>query len=292
VQPNNIIEALFGGNPNVGEETSDTRTYGVVLTPRVVPGLAVSIDYFDIKLDGAIAQLGGGLNNTLNLCFNIIQDINSEFCRAIQRNPVTGEIGNPFFAQIRQANTGALETSGVDLQARKRFNAGWSLFGNGSTIDVSTSWTWTDEFTLTPVQAFANVKNFCVGAYGTTCGEPIPELKGITRVTWSTGPVSLSLRHRFIDEVTVDRYLLPKRAGNPFPALQDLTNPRLSAQNYLDLSFTYDFGNRVQLSGGVRNITDRDPPIVGSAQVRANTWPATYDTNGREMFLGVTVSSH
>ncbi len=29
--------------------------------------------------------------------------------------------------------------------------------------------------------------------------------------------------------------------------------------------------------------------MVGSAQVRANTWPATYDYNGREFFIGGTV---
>ena len=289
VQPNTIIEAFFGGNPNVGEESSDTRTFGAVITPQVLPNLAVSIDYFDITLDGAIAQLGGGLNNTLNLCYNVIQDLNSEFCRAIRRNPVTGEIGTPFTAQINQANTGALETSGVDLQVRYRYDAGWNLFGNSNSFDISSSWTWTDEFTSTPVEAFPNVKNRCVGAYGTTCGEPIPEYKGVTRVTWNNGALSLSLRHRFIDSVTIDRYLLPQRSGTAFPALSDLVNPKLGTEQYVDASFIYELGKAVELSGGVRNLLDNDPPVVGSAQIRANTWPATYDTNGREFFLGVNL---
>ena len=289
VQPNTIIPALFGGNPNVGEEESDTRTYGVVVTPSAIPRLAVTLDYFDITLDGAIAQLGGGLNNTLNLCFNVIQDINSEFCQAINRNPVTGEISVPFYAEIRQANTGALETNGFDLSARYGFDIGWGLFGNGSTFNVSSAWTHTKEFTSTPVQAFPNVKNRCVGSYGTTCGEPIPEYKGVTRFTWTTGPLSLSLRHRFIDDVTVDRYLLPLRAGATAPAYEDLVNPRLDSQNYLDFSFSVDVGSAVEFFGGVNNLTDDDPPVVGSAQIRANTWPATYDYNGRTMFIGMTV---
>lgn len=289
VQSNTIIPALFGGNPNVGEEESDTRTFGVVITPRALPRLAITLDYFDISLDGAIAQLGGGLNNTLNLCYNIIQDINSEFCRAINRNPVTGEISIPYYAEIRQANTGGLETSGIDLQARYGFDFGWGLFGNGSSLDISTAWTHTDEFTLTPVQAFPNVKNRCVGAYGTTCGEPIPELKGVTRFTWTSGPLSLSLRHRYIDDVTVDRYLLPLRAGATPPAYADLVNPKLDAQNYLDFSFSFDVGRSVEVFGGMNNLLDDDPPVVGSSQVRANTWPATYDYNGRTMFIGLTV---
>ncbi|MBL8268785.1 TonB-dependent receptor domain-containing protein [Steroidobacter sp.] len=289
VQPNTIIPALFGGNPNVGEEESDTRTFGVVLTPSILPKLAVTLDYFDITLDGAIAQLGGGLNNTLNLCYNIIQDINSEFCQAINRNPVTGEISVPFYAEIRQANTGGLATSGFDLIARYGFDFGWGLFGNGSELNISTAWTRTDEFTLTPVQAFPNVKNRCVGSYGTTCGEPIPEFKGVTRFTWINGPLSLSLRHRYIDDVTVDRYLLPLRSGATPPTYADLVNPKLRAYNYLDFSFSFDVGKSVEIFGGVNNLLDDDPPVVGSAQIRANTWPATYDYNGRQMFIGMTV---
>lgn len=289
VQPNTIIPALFGGNPDVSEEESDTRTFGVVITPRILPKLAVTLDYFDITLDGAIAQLGGGLNNTLNLCFNIIQDINSEFCQALNRNPVTGEISIPYYAEIRQANTGGLETSGFDMSARYGFDFGWGLFGNGSSLNISTAWTRTDEFTLTPVQAFPNVKNRCVGSYGTTCGEPIPEFKGVTRFTWTTGPLTLSLRHRYIDDVTVDRYLLPQRSGATPPAYADLVNPKLDAQNYLDFSFSFDLGRSTEIFGGMNNLLDDDPPVVGSAQIRANTWPATYDYNGRTMFIGVTV---
>ena len=39
---------LQGGNPNLTPEESDTYSYGVVFTPRFAPGLAVTVDYFDI----------------------------------------------------------------------------------------------------------------------------------------------------------------------------------------------------------------------------------------------------
>ena len=35
VQPDNIIPSRSGGNPDLQEESSDTRTFGVVLTPDV-----------------------------------------------------------------------------------------------------------------------------------------------------------------------------------------------------------------------------------------------------------------
>ncbi|PSJ43599.1 TonB-dependent receptor domain-containing protein [Allosphingosinicella deserti] len=289
VQPNSIIPGDFGGNPSVGEEVSDTWTVGAVLTPRFLPNLRMSVDYFNINLEGAISPLGGGLNNTLNLCYNILQDPESEFCQAINRDPNSGAMNDPFVPQIRSANTGALKTSGIDFALRYRIDLASGLFAGGSRIDISTDWTWTNELTSTPVQAFPDIKNHCVGAFGSTCGEPVPEFRGVTRISWDTGPLTLSGRHRFIDSVTVDRYLLPSRAGTTAPALADLVYPKLPAKHYFDLSFTYDLLNNLQLFGGANNIFNARPPVVGSSQVRNNTFAATYDTLGTEVFLGASV---
>jgi outer membrane receptor protein involved in Fe transport len=292
VQPDNIIPSRAGGNPNLQEESSDTRTFGVVLTPSFLPSLAVTIDYFDIELEDAIAQLGGGLQNTLNLCYLTVRDVNSDFCQAINRNPATGAITVPFTADTLQANIGGLKTTGIDLQARYGFDVGWGgLGGGGSRFEISTAWTQTDEFTVTPMQAVPENKNECVGSYGGTCGEPIPEYKGVTRFTWTTGDLGVSLRHRFIDSVTTDRYVLPKRRGATAPALDTLTNPKLDAFNYFDLSLTYDLGDSIELYGGVNNIFDKDPPIVVGQGGYGNTYPATYDYAGMTLFLGVTVRS-
>lgn len=281
VQPNNIIPADFGGNPEVGEETSDTKTIGVVLSPSALPNLRLSIDYFNITLDGAISSLGGGLNNTLNLCYNVLQDINSPFCRAVTRDANSGAITDSAGVQIRQANTGELETSGIDLAIRYSFDL------PNSHINLSTDWTRVNEFASTPVAAFPNVVNHCDGSFGPTCGEPIPEYRGVTRITWDLGDYSLSLRHRYMSSVIIDRHMLPKRAGTTAPALDSLVYPKLSSQQYVDLSFTAELVDNIQLYGGVNNVLDNDPPVVGSAQVRANTYPATYDVLGREYFVGI-----
>jgi iron complex outermembrane recepter protein len=281
VQPNTIIGNLTGGNPNVGVEESDTRTFGVVLTPAAVTGLALSVDYFNINLDGAIAALGGGLNSTLNLCYNVIQNPNSTYCQAVRRNPVTGEISPPYYVTLTNANTGGLKTSGIDLEGH------YSLPWGPGTFELTTDWTWTHEWTSTPVQALPSVKDYCVGAFGPTCGQPIPEVKGVSRLTWHEGPVSLSLRHRYIGSVTVDSYLIPKRLGEPYPAVSTLVNPVISAQSYFDLSFAWDVLSHLRLYGGVDNLFDKSPPIIGSASPGANTFAATYDVLGRQVFLGI-----
>lgn len=291
IQPNAIIPADFGGNPNVGEERSDTFTIGAVITPSFVPRLYLSVDYFNITLDGAISALGGGLQNTLNLCYNVIRDASSEYCQAISRDPNSGSVNDPYVAQIRNANTGALLTSGIDFAAQYRFDLDFRVpfLGERSTIDLATNFTWLDEFTSTPVAAFEDIKNYCAGAHGSTCGQPLPKWRGTSRITWTIGDFALSARHRYIGKVTTDRFILPERSGAAnAPSLSSFAYPVLDDQHYFDLSFTLNATERLQFYGGVNNIADNNPPITTQGP-NSNTWSATYDVLGREYFLGATV---
>lgn len=291
VQPNNIMPADFGGNPNLGAEKSDTITFGAVFSPSFIPRLYFSVDYFNIKLNGAISSLGGGLQNTLNLCYNVLQDPNSEFCRAVRRNPTTGEINDPYVAQIRNANTGQLRTSGLDFTLRYRLNLNFGFPGLASTssIDFSSNYTWLNDFTSTPVSAFPNIKNHCAGSFGPTCGQPLPEWRGFSRITWNLDSLSLSLRHRYIGPVTTDRYLVPLRQGSAAtPALDTIVYPHLPSRNYFDLSFEYNLKSGIQIIGGANNIFNRKPPITTQGP-NANTFSATYDVLGTEFFMGASL---
>lgn len=291
VQPNNIIPADFGGNINLGAEKSDTFTLGAVLTPSFAPKLFLSIDYFNISLDGAISSLGGGLQNTLNLCYSVIQDANSEFCRAITRNPNTGEINDPFVAQIRNANTGQLKTSGIDFAVRYSFAAdfGFPGLGSNSSFDVSSNITYLDEFTSTPVAALPDIRNECAGSYGPTCGQPLPRWRATSRITWNVEDLSLSLRHRYIGKVTTDRYIVPNRQGAAnAPRLDSFAYPVLNDQNYFDLSFNYRLREGMEIFGGANNMFNNRPPVTTQGP-NANTFSATYDVLGTEFFLGASL---
>ena len=291
VQPNNIIPADFGGNPNLGAESSDTYTVGAVITPSALPRLYLSVDYFNITLDGAVSSLGGGLQNTFNLCYNVLQDANSEFCRAITRSPTTGEINDPYVARILNANTGSLKTSGIDFAARYRVNLGFGLpgFGSSSSIDFGTNYTWLAEFTSTPVAAFPTIQNKCAGSFGPTCGQPLPRWRGTSRITWNIEDLSLSVRHRYVGPVVTDRFVVPLRQGSAAaPTLASIAFPKLDDQNYFDLSFSYDIAKQVQLFGGANNVFNNKPPITTQGP-NANTFSATYDVLGTEFFLGATL---
>lgn len=286
VQPNNTVPVVSGGNPNLQEETSDTWTVGAVITP--IESMYMSIDYFDINLDNAIAPVGGGPQSVLNLCYYTIQDASSSLCQNVHRDPSTGAITTPYSINTGQSNIGGMETAGLDFNTTYGWDVGFGKDG-ASRFEFSTTWTWTKEFTLTPLSDQPQTKNRCVGAYGATCGEPIPEWKGVTRLTWHTGSLGLSLRHRYVESVTTDRWVLPETAGlNPNPSvLLTYSNPNFPAYNYFDLSGTYDFGEKVSLYAGINNITNKDPPIVAGFGGYGNTFPATYDYAGMTMFLGV-----
>jgi iron complex outermembrane recepter protein len=282
LQPNPYIENNSGGNPNLSPETSNTITLGTVLTPRFAPNLSVAVDWYRIEVTGAIGQLSGGIAGVLSSCYYTIQSASSAYCQAIQRDPNTGQIVN---VNVGEANAGALKVEGVDLDGEWGHGLSWGLFEQASSVHVSTDWNWVGEDTLIPIKELPNNRYECAGAYGPTCGEPIPSLKGVTRVGWSNGPVEVTVGWRFIDSVTIDKYLLPQRSGGIVPPLDTLTNPVLPTANYLDLGASWNVTDNLQVDGGVNNVLGWGPPIVGSSAGYGNTWPATYDPYGQTFYF-------
>ncbi len=51
--PFGFYNGLTGGNPSLRPEVADTYTLGLVIQPRVVQDLTLSVDYFNIKIEGA-----------------------------------------------------------------------------------------------------------------------------------------------------------------------------------------------------------------------------------------------
>ena len=60
--------------------------------------------------------------------------------------------------------------------------------------------------------------------------------------------------------------------------------------NYIDVTTQYAVNENLDLTVGVRNITGKDVPLLGSTvNEQANTWPATYTPFGRQLFFGASV---
>jgi outer membrane receptor protein involved in Fe transport len=288
LQPNTQIPGVLGGNARLNEERSNTVTAGLILTPDFIPDFRLTVDYYNITVSGAISALAGGVSSILDLCYNRIRNAQSVACRAVARNPASGVIDTSFPVTALNENIGRLKTSGIDVQANYRLRAGFGLFDSKSRFDLNFAGNWTREFTVTPIQELPALKNFCAGLFGPTCGEPKFKYKTTSRVTWLTGPLSLSARHRWVSSVKLDVLNLPARRGETAPAGSTEAVPNIGAENYVDLSFKYDLDERVAFWGGVNNVLDNKPPLLGSRQRRNNTFPDTYDAVGTEFFLGMS----
>jgi len=269
VQPNNQIQAVFGGNPNLEEERSESFTAGVVIRPRFLPRLNVTVDAYDIEIDGVIGSAGGGANNVLDLCF--VQGL-SQFCNLVQRNPGTGAIEAPFLVSAFNLNQGSLETRGIDFQVDYSQPLGFGLLGATSKLNFFFLGTYTDQFDITPVAGVDTVIK-CADRFGLDCGDPRAAFKWTSRLSLIDGPLTSSVRWR---------HLSPTRDDNRD---NEFTVERIDGYNLIDLTFSIDVADTATFAFGVNNLFDKRPPILGDNQEQANTYPGTFDVIGRDFFV-------
>ena len=297
IQPNPQIPSLIGGNPLLQEETSESYTFGIALQPTFIPGLIITADYFNISVEDAIAGFGGGLNNALDLCFNVVQDINADICGPFNGTRAPGGAFTVDFAPfVGTANIAALETEGIDLEVSYRSTVPFSLFTDTgeSGFNISFLGTWTDRFTFFPIQGIDDFDE-CAGKFGATCGEPRPEFKWTSRLSLVDGPVTTSVRWRHLDSVNDDD---PGVNYNEFGGTE-----KIDAYNEFDLTFAFELTEAFSVNFGVTNIFDELPEaptfngilvsntdqtsgtLLGDNQEQANTYPSTYDVLGRRYFV-------
>lgn len=260
--PAGQVRNISGGNPNLFEEEADTKTFGVVFTP--MDNLSISVDRYDIEVEGAISTFGGGASNILNTCFDpndLAGGTGSVFCNAINRR---GD-GTIDFVLTAQQNVSFIDLKGWDVIANYNFEVG------GGRFDIDYVATVTDDANTQP---FAGAQVItCAGEFGNTCGQPTPEYKHRTTFKWSKDDFRVQLLWRHIGSIDDDD------EDNTFFV------ESLDSENYFDISASYNLNENFNISGGVRNISDKKPPIIGDNQQQANTWPGTYDVFGSTYFV-------
>ncbi len=293
--PANQYNGQFGGNPNLKPETADTYTVGLVWQPSFVPGLNITVDYFDIKVTDFISGIGA--NTIITGCVN---GTNPEFCRLVKRDAV-GSIRSPqgFVVDTTQ-NTGGLHTDGVDVSVGYR--TGLDRFGmsNMGSVSANLTGTWLDKLEVTSLKGGNPVD--CAGLYGATCSgfgtsvNPNPHWRHKMRVTWNTpyeywwmSNLAFSAQWRYFASVKVDRSSSNPGLAGAFAA----TDAELGSRSYLDLLATFKIKDNYSFRFGVNNVLDQDPPLTGASSCPAgacnqNVYAQMYDTLGRYFFVGVT----
>ncbi|MEL6868883.1 MAG: TonB-dependent receptor [Pseudomonadota bacterium] len=289
VDPAGQVNVTTGGNLNLDAEEADTFTIGFIFQPEFVPGLSLTADYYEIRVENAItnptpddvfsACFGSGFaSGNLSISAASASD---PACTGIRRNPETGNLfGNvatTFGLPLVLTNQGTLETRGMDFTALYTFELGsyGSLNYNGSL-----NWTEASLFQASP----NGINRECVGFYSTNCGSIQPEITANQRLTWQTNafeiPLDVSLLWRYIGEMELE-----PGAGTFQPQFTSM-----DAANYFDLTARTSITDNFEVTLAIQNIADREPDIVGSnigttAFNTGNVYPSTYDPLGRRYSL-------
>lgn len=104
--PGSGIAGVNSGNPNLRPEISNSFTAGFVFQPEFVPGLAFTVDYYNIEVKDVIGGLSG--QAIINRCYDDPTGINNEFCAVIFRRDSADPVAdNAFLGQTTRRLDGA-----------------------------------------------------------------------------------------------------------------------------------------------------------------------------------------
>jgi iron complex outermembrane recepter protein len=109
------IEGVSTGNPLLDEEKARTWTVGFLLRPSAVPGLSISLDWYNIRLKNAINTATA--QEFAELCVDQ-PTLDNIYCDAISRDPDTGFVNG---WTVRPENVANFATAGADFTVDYRF---------------------------------------------------------------------------------------------------------------------------------------------------------------------------
>ena len=280
------INVTSGGNINLGTEVAKTWTVGVAFEPEAIPGLSLTVDYFNIKITDAISSPTPG--DAIAACFNAPSATNV-FCsqQFISRNPFTGGIdGDPASTRgliLQQSNLGRIATDGVDVSLRYKTELTDMI---GLALSFDGTWTNSQTFQATPT----SIDRECVGFYSVNCGSPQSEFSFSQRTSLTFDEdYTLSLRWRYLSGIEQEpQDIIDNGAafiGNS-PLFGDVNFTQIPAESYFDLSFQWDVSENVLFTLSAQNLFDNKPTVVGSdigstAFNSGNIYPSSYDALGR-----------
>ncbi|MFS0773233.1 TonB-dependent receptor plug domain-containing protein [Sphingomonas sp. 1P08PE] len=254
------VTTFSGGNADLSPEVSHTTTIGGSFSPRFLPGLNVSVDYYDIDIGGAITTLSA--SNLTLACRNG----SSAACSQITRD-ASGTVTE---ARSNSQNIATFETSGFDIEASYLLRMSTLSSTMPGTLRIRALATHVRKFVFDTGVARVDT----AGDVGSSTGNAIPSWRGLFSLTYQDDAVGLDARVRFVGSGQFN-HLLNGTNGQPL-----LVNNDIAARAYLDLGAQLKVNDRYTLSFSANNVLDRDPPI-------SPTGPVFYDAIGTYFNIGL-----
>ena len=248
------IPTLYGGNPDLQPETSESWTVGAVIDP--LDGVTMTIDYWNIEIDNAVGTVG--TTDLIRLC--ALQGL---YCdRTFRFTSPASVAGQIIRVEDTDNNVGTETYTGVDLGVVADLP---SIGGGDLTLDMQA--TYNEETQV--ITAGGLVVENLAGTVSQTYGM-YARWRALTKLNWNKGPLNVSYTNRYVGGVTdeVDDFWTLEPQYTEIPSVM-----------YSDISVTYDTETMGIIAVGVTNFLDEEVPFVPSA-FNANTDQENYDLFG------------
>ncbi|MBO9581495.1 MAG: TonB-dependent receptor [Sphingobium sp.] len=284
------LPILSGVNPNLKAETSKSLTVGAVAQPRWVPGLTISVDYYNIEVDNVIVSLSA--QQIANSCYDQ-PTLSNPFCGLFRR--WAGPGSGPFSEVVGQIEGNTLISApfnfakrirrGIDTQITYRHR----LFDD---VSVNTNFIWTYNIKNSNYEnpAIPTFENRLLSELGN------PKNEWRASVDLTKGQFTFGYQVHFIGRMFVNAYEdFNPLNGNP-PQDADYSDiPRYPAVYYHDIRAEWKLGGNgiakgFTLFGGIDNLFNATPPLgstgTGERVAGGGNGSNIYSVRGRQLYLG------
>ncbi|HEY8253707.1 MAG TPA: TonB-dependent receptor, partial [Rhizomicrobium sp.] len=299
------VRQLNEGNPFLKPERAQTTQGGIVWQPDFLPGFQTSIDYYRIRVQGAVSALS--LQNVEDLCFN--SGGTSIFCNQdaiTTANGVNQSAANPGITNTpgqltavasKAFNAATLTTDGFDLESSYQFDLqNYDIPGSFTFRSlVNHTSKYISDSGIPGTQRNVELAGNLNGSGGSTTynqsGGNVLNWKVLETQSYQTDVWGVNLTERWYSGgVTTNRNTLVCAPGTcPAPTIQTPTINfnKVDSILYFDLGGNWNVSDKVQLYANIDNVANVQPPDTGGQNASNNL----YDVIGRMYRIGVRFSN-
>jgi len=277
-QPNGQIRSLQGGNPGLKPEYGETKSVGVVYSPSWIPGLNITLDWYNITLEDVITFRNS--QAILTACYGTPGSPGAAadpaqrdlFCSFVTRDAT----GNIIDLRQSQFNLNQGEVEGYDLQVTYAMpETAWGRF----------AFQWDSSYAS---------ENTLFGVVGTYNGAPAWRLRSNLTTSWRKGDWDATWAVRYYSDMDegcaggnyFEYGITPQELCNQ--DIFDANGNFLRFENHIPARFHHDvqvgwktpWNGKVSL--GARNVFGKDPPVTRNAF--AHSFDGAYDLPGGGFF--------
>jgi outer membrane receptor protein involved in Fe transport len=277
---NNSTRLQTQGNAALIPEVARTYTAGVVLTPDFIPGLVVSVDYFQTHLSSAISLISGQGTAVQQLCINSAPAYDSPLCGLYIRPIAPGQPGfttpanYPTVVLSSPLNASTQQIEGVDIEVDYSFELADLMEELPGSVNFRHLLSY--QPVNTTVQLPGAAPSWSVA----------PKTRQTTFLNYTAGDWGLSLQNQWLSG-------FKKTNTAVTPGANNYASPRIGSYNVLDVTLDRKFdlwGGDTDMYFTINNIGNTRAPLFpngGSNPGLTYQTAGFHDDTGRFFTIGL-----